>query len=291
MYRRIMAVLALTAAVLAATVWWDAGRPENRVDAQKIDAPVLALLPRAAWYEKQTTRLCLDMPTGSAGQVRREQTESYVVYCYDRQDQPIRHISYNAEAGASYTDYAYDKAGRLTRLTLYMDGTQPYMSVETVYDERGRPVRQTTRLDGAFSSETRKAYEPRADGGSNAVVTSCDEQGNASPIGTETLDEKNQIIASTVDLPGRTMRAAYEYDEHGQLVRSRVDMGEGKPNETVFVHTYDAQGNEIRLVEYENGVEQGRTETMYDAHGRKTRQLSAGLPGAYTMEVIYETLG
>lgn len=291
MYRRIMAVLALTAAVLGTTVWWDAGRPEHRVDAQKIDASVLALLPRAARYEKQTTRLCLDLPAGNAGQTRREQTESYTVYCYNRQDQPIRHISYDAEAGVSYTDYVYDKAGRCTWLILYMDGTQPYLSVENAYDERGRSVRQTTYRDGAFSRETKTVYKPRADGGSDAVVTSCGAQGNSSSDGTETLDEKDQIVVSTIDLHGQTMRATYEYDEHGQLVRSRVDMGDGQPNETVFKRTYDAQGNEIRLVQYENGIEQGRTETTYDAHGHMTRQVSAGLPGAYTMEVIYEPLG
>lgn len=157
--------------------------------------------------------------------------------------------------------YAYDKAGRLTRLT-YADGT--FLSYE--YDKRGRVARFTdeTGLVSEFSYDREGNILSLTENGSRVYRYQYDKNGNlekaTDPLGgtvtyeydalnrqVKTINEAGAVTSYTYDAVGRVVAVTdalkqteiLEYDRNGSLTQVTMKNG-GK-----IQYHYDAAGNLI----------------------------------------------
>lgn len=140
-------------------------------------------------------------------------------------------------------EYAYDAAGRLTRVATEL-GARTYrwneqglidavvsaagvLEAENTYDEHGRVVLQVTQ----HGRRTRFAYLP------GRVTVVSDEDGTRS--NSWIADAKGRLVGV---LDSHDQRQSMAYDGHGNLVSFTERDG------TVTVHAYDGRGRKIRTV-------------------------------------------
>ena len=161
------------------------------------------------------------------------------------------------------TEYAYDKAGRLTSFTDQL-GTVSYTydkngNVLTVTDSKGTIIREYDALNRVTSY---------TDARGNTIRYGYDEFGNLTaliyPNGkqvTYTYD-KNGNVETVTDWEGRV--TIYEYDKNSRLVKTT------RPNGTEETRTYDEAGQLLTILDKKGSQVINSQEYAYDVSGNIT---------------------
>ncbi|MCQ5131065.1 hypothetical protein NE562_15475 [Butyricicoccus faecihominis] len=296
MKKRLFAGVLLAALVAGFTAWYTLCVPK-RVRADSLPATVLALLPEAARYEKQTVRSYQLAGVIGGAEGEKQRMNDFVttsVNCYDAADRLIRVVMYSpdGEMPESYIEYQYDDAGRRTALISHnqlaaKDGSDIVNETRIVYGADGRAVSEEQHVLGSVMKTT---YFYDEAGRKTGKWLSRDKQGREDGHGTFVCDEKDQIIRKEEVSGQFRLTGEYVYDEYGYIEQSVVQLPDRDPVTTRTERTYDEAGHPLTEATYENGALKTRTESEYDWDGRLERQIWYDAAGNITSTLECEQI-
>ena len=189
----------------------------------------------------------------------------YYEVTYDKDNKPLVELTYGDTGEIiDRTENTYDEKGNcVERINTYKyDDTTVTVKRISTFDANGNELTEKVYENGELSYEYHYTYT--ADG-KLAKEAYINKDGNEESSTEKTYDEQGNVLSVKVDGMLSGSYETYENTyENGKLVEVKIyDQWDLEGQQTGLVR-YDAQGNIILRVGYENGEEWSRTEYTYE---------------------------
>lgn len=296
MKKRLFAGMLLAVLIVGFTAWETVYAPQwGRADS--LPPSVIALLPKAARYEKQTLHsyALTGVLDGEEGKTQTMSDSVLVtVHCYDGDDRLLRTIMHvpDGNISDSYIEYQYDNAGRRIALISHNkdfakeDGSDIITQIDTVYDVDGRAVSEEQHTLGSVI-DTVFSYDDT--GRKTGLWVSRQTDGQEDGHGTFLFDENDRIVWKE-ELSQFHVVTEYVYDAYGEIEQA-VQRWDGRdPVTTRMERTYDDAGHPLTEMTYQNGELQSYTESSYDLAGQLLQMTRYDAAGNVTERLTCEQI-
>lgn len=220
-----------------------------------------------------------DYEYDSAGNLIQELSYSFYKETYGDDLTPV--YTYY-EGGFPSGVLEYDSDGNILKNISYDGAGQAIERIENTYDEKGNLITEEVYRyeiydeagDGPVYNEEgildfRDEMEYDA-AGNGVKTTRYDKDGEIISVTEREYDGSNHLLAevSTYTDDGFEERTEYNYNSDGNCISEKYSYG------GTTEHEYDANGNEIKNIYYdENGEGKVQFEAEYDAEGNETKRI------------------
>lgn len=193
------------------------------------------------------------------------------VYRFDRDGRLTQFTVYIDPCG-SYENTFYDKHGRVTRFERMLEpdcGDQVDYEKST-YREDGKPIEEV-RVDG-LNQVTQIMKYTYTDSGQEKKMEICNADGTVSSFNENVYDAKDRLITHSFNFGMGTDRTEYKYNDNDLVVEESYYGSDGTL-QSHSLNTYDASGNKLQN-QFEGYGALRVTDYAYDNNGRMIHEIN-----------------